>query len=146
MYWRSALWTATEYVKLLLFLKHIFSFFEYICIIDAFIYFDNTASVVKGGIYVVSWHTEQHPNESLSPLALKHWRMTMTVPRRLWIQFNSIQFLLHVQGCTVSHSTVSHHTGELAMPGFYAFTTSLSSYIISSECQFTVFSKEYTFF
>lgn len=117
-----------------------FSFIEYICIIDVFTYFDSTASVVKGGIYVLPQHTEQLPNESLSSFALKHQRMIMTALGRWWIQF-----ILRVQGCTVNCGTVSHHSGELASTwGFYAITTSLSLYFISSECQFTVFSKEFT--
>lgn len=117
-----------------------FSFIEYICIIDVFTYFNSTASVVKGGIYVLPQHTEQLPNESLSSFALKHQRMIMTAPGTWWIQF-----ILHVQGCTVNRGTVSHHSGELASTwGFYAITTSLSLYFISSECQFTVFSKEFT--
>lgn len=104
-----------------------FPFYEYICIIDVFIYFGNTASMVKGGIYVLPWHTEQHPNESHSSLALKHLIITMTVPGIWWIKF-----LLHVEGCTANH--VSHHSGELEIRGFYALTTSLSLYIVSSEC------------
>jgi len=59
-----------------------FFFIEYISIIDGFIHFDNTASVVKGSIYVLSQHSEQLPGESLSSLALKHQRMITTAPGR----------------------------------------------------------------
>lgn len=48
----------TAYAKVSLFTKCIFPFFEYICIIDVFIYFHNGAPVVKGGIYVLPWHTQ----------------------------------------------------------------------------------------